>query len=410
MTTESDGKEDARPEGETARADEDRDDGAKTAKTADASEGDSLERLLEMMADGDAQVRGMVATAFSRVKDPRTVEPLVSLLADEDAHVRSAAAQALGAQGDERAVRPLMDAAHNMDDAALRANSIAALAHLAHPSSFNTVVAALFDLDDAVRRNAAVATGKLHDARAVEPLVMLLDDADPKVRANAAWALGELGDQGATDGLASALDRELDAKARSSELVALGRLATPQTTERVLTEATAADTTPNSRIAALIASVDCATQRLADDPEEALRIAERLVPTLLSLLRRDGGTRAAEADDAEGTAGDDTDADELRATAAWAVGHLPLSARSRAQAAACLVDALHDPYRWVVSYAVESLAILRDPASEQALRDLAHASAASEDHELADLAAKAADVVAGTATMPGLPDDAPSGL
>lgn len=361
---------------------------------------DSLARLLEMLEGGDAQTRGMVATAFSRVKDPATVEPLIGLLADEDEHVRSAAAQALGFQEDERAVGPLIDAAHNMEDESLRANALAALSRLAHPGSFNTAVAALFDLSDAVRKNAAVAVGKLHDARALEPLVMLLDDENPQVRANAAWALGEIGETGAVDALIARLDRELDAQARQMLFIALGVLATPEACERCLAEATTQLTTPNSRIAAMIGAVDAITQHLSDNAATVARQSDRLRPALLSSL--------AGADD-----------NEERATAAWALGHLPDAPASHEAALAALIAALDDPYEWVVAYAVESLAILHDARAEKPLRQLA-ARASDADSEapeddgshpdLPSLAAQAADVIAGAAPMPKplRPEGAPS--
>lgn len=351
-------------------------------QTAGPKKGDSLEALLDMLNGADEQTRVMIATAFAKVQDPRVIEPLARLLFDTSAQVRSLAAHALGAQGDERALWALIDQAHNMEDDALRANCIAALAQMAHPDSFNTVVTALFDLNDAVRANAAIAAGKLRDARALEPLHMLLDDADARVRANTAWALGELAEPASVPALLAAVDAELDANARSGLFLALGTIATPEAAARILAELTDAEATANGRIAALLAAADVVTQGAAD-------------PEFVNMVQGSATDLLAHAED-----------DELRATAAWTLGHLALEGEGRAVAAETLESALTDPYHWVVAYAIESLAILRVPESEAALRSLA---ARAENDELVALATKAADVVAGTAEMPASPLSAAPG-
>ena len=73
--------------------------------------------------------------------------------------------------------------------------------------------------------------------------------------------------------------------------------------------------------------------------------------------------------------------DELRATAAWALGHLPHSD----EAVTALISALEDPYEWTVRYAVEALGNARDPRAAEPLERLL----SDERQELADLAKQA---------------------
>ena len=58
--------------------------------------------------------------------------------------------------------------------------------------------------------------------------------------------------------------------------------------------------------------------------------------------------------------------DEVRASCAWALGRMKPS-RSISEA---LVASLHDGYRWVVFYALESLALHRDASVLPALRTI----------------------------------------
>lgn len=344
----------------------------------------SFDELLSMLANGDAQTRGLIAMALGKVPDERVVEPLAQLLADEDARVRSQAALSLGQTKLEAALEPLILAAHDVDDPALRANALAALSKMPGPRVFNTAVAALFDADPDVRKNAAVVAGRLHDARAVEPLVMLLEDDSAAVRANAAWSLGALADAAAADPLVRLLTVETDAQARSNALTALGGLATDAAVECVLAALFDDCGSPSDRIAATIAVVDIATREGAGEAGEDA--ARRALPMLVELAQ---------------VAVDD----ELAATAVWALGHLPLPEESRAEVVDVLCSALAHPYRWVVAYAIESLAVLRASQAREALERVAR----DRDDDLAQLAGKAVRIIDGEADIADMAPQKPGG-
>ncbi len=342
---------------------------------------DTLPQLLSMLEDGDAQVRGMIAVAFADVDDDRVTDPLISLLADEDARVRLAAVRSLGTRGDRRAVPALISCLRNGDDE-FRTNVIAALAQMPDERAFNPLVVALFEESDDIRRNAAAAIGRLHDSRAFEPLRALLGDSCAAVRSNAAWALGELGDMRADEYLIRLLEIETEDEARSNALIALGNLATPAACHRIYIEVVDAHAHPRSRISAILAAVHAVEQRTkarnaspsSHQTGEMVAVTARslliaLHRPLLEMLR------------------DATD-DELRATAAWALGHLPLEPSRRSVMTERLIAALDDPYHWVRAYAVESLYLLGD---DGALESIERVRDRSDDDELVQLAERVID-------------------
>lgn len=341
---------------------------------------DTLPQLLSMLHDGDSQVRGMIATAFANVADGRVIDPLIDLLFDEDVQVRLAAVSSLGTLGDRRAVPALINCLRSGDDD-FRTNVIVALAQMPDERAFNPLVVALFEESDDIRRNAAAAIGRLHDPRAFEPLRALLSDSCAEVRSNAAWALGELGDTRADGCLIRFLEMEEDDEARSNALIALGALATPVACHRVYLEVVNDHARPRSRISAILAAVHAVELRTrAQDVPPSSGAGEALDTTTHSLLV------ALHAPLSE-MLHDVTD-DELRATAAWALGHLPLEPSERSDLTDCLVAALDDPYHWVRAYALESLYLLGDGGALEAIEKVRDTS---DDVELVQLAEKVLD-------------------
>lgn len=184
-------------------------------------------------------------------------------------------------------------------DARSRATAIAGLAKIADPRGFAPVLVALFDPVDEVRIAAATALGVFADDRAFEPLVTCLDDPCEQAAVNSVWALGQLPTAASTEKLIDVLETASFSTAlRTAAATALG--------ERT----------------------ESAANSFLDDQALVSRAAAALLGA------------AAEQDD------------ELRATAVWALGHLPCTDESYI----ALEHALHDPYEWVVRYAIEALA------------------------------------------------------
>ena len=169
----------------------------------------------------------------------------------------------------------------------------------------------------------------LGDVRAVEPLLQSLRDEYEWVRSNAAWALGALGEPRAAEPLRDIVANDSDERTRTNAAVALGELGD-------------------------IDSVPLLASLLAVENPRDIRLS-----ALVAL-----GTLAVASDEVlEGVIGSLTDPDdEIRATSAWALGRFAHEA-----ALEPLIRALHDPYEWVRSYAVESLALIGGDRAKQAL-------------------------------------------
>lgn len=286
---------------------------------------ESLARLTALLLDDpNADVRGLTAVAFGKLPADEALGPLLHALDDPDERVRIAVARSLGEVGDERAVSalvPLLQA----ENPEQRAAVVVALSQIADESAFAPVVVCLFDADDEVRRNAAAAMGKLGDPRAFEPLVECLGDSYHWVRANAAWSLGQLRIEDAYLPLIAAFKDEDDEDVAANIIVALSRLSARAATECVLLTMGSAREKLKVRVAAAMSFPECAA-----DASQVLRGRTTLIEML-------GG--AVE--------------DELRATAAWALGRLSYDPAAEN----ALQTALNDPYEWVRRYSQESLDI-----------------------------------------------------
>jgi HEAT repeat protein len=367
----------------------------------DKTEQDQFDHLISLLNDPDPDTRGMVATGLGKIRAVQAVNPLVALLSDNTERVRIAVIRSLGEIGNRTAVEPLLPLLQD-PSSEVRAAVLLAFTQLPDERAFGSVVVALFDANDEVRKNAAAAIGGLGDERALEPLLVCLDDSYPWVRANAIWSLGALRLAAATQPLIDLLAVEKDEAVLSNAIVSLGRIGASEGLRRVLSVLQDGAQPARQRIAAAIAfgeyyeerSVSavaskpvtstlpestkaatprhpeqdqtpgisaaradstrtesaasaCASHRAATSKGASPQILQDLRAALLELLRN---------------ASDD----ELRATAAWTLGRLP----SNPAIVDALIAALADPYEWVVSYAVESLALQEDPRALEPLGKL----------------------------------------
>jgi hypothetical protein len=66
--------------------------------------------LVQALHDPESQVRAVVALALTRWGDRRSVEPLLGLIQDEDAEVRRQVIETVGYPKNERTLEPLLHA------------------------------------------------------------------------------------------------------------------------------------------------------------------------------------------------------------------------------------------------------------------------------------------------------------
>ncbi len=120
-----------------------------------AFESDLIEPTIELLADPDEEVRGSAMLVAQSFEDPRIVPATIALLKDPDWWIRITAAETLGRLKDPRGVQPLVDA-------------------LADPEA---------------RWSAVEALGRIGDLRAAPALSQLLQDPAPEVRIEVIQAL-----------------------------------------------------------------------------------------------------------------------------------------------------------------------------------------------------------------------------
>lgn len=319
-----------------------------------------VEALTALARDEDPRVRKSVAIALGSLACSQTTTALCDLLDDADEGVRVLACQALGRAADPAAVGALLGRVHD-ESAEVRAGVLFALANVvahggisaeARAALFTPMVVMAFDPDDGVRADAAATLGTLRDERAGEPLALLAQDACARVRANACASLG-LAD--APEGLDVLLERAGDAGeeplVRVAALDGLARRA-----ERGMLVAG----TPQARQAAEIACT------LAEEGGEQ---AAGLRASAADGAAGSGASAGAGASESADTPADAPTQADLRATAVWALGLLPLG-EGRARAQEVLEAALVCDDAWCQRYAIEALARLGDAPAHAALRDL----------------------------------------
>jgi HEAT repeat protein len=155
---------------------------------------------------------------------PAAVQKLVEKLADRDAEIRADAAEALGRVGDTKALTPLRALLKDADGE-VRTNAAVALIRVGDEKLFPEVVKALRHDDPRVVIGAAVALGRLADKRVVPNLVEAFKTDHVEVGAAVAWALGQCGDAAALPWLITALEQGF---ATANVCEALGRIGDPK--------------------------------------------------------------------------------------------------------------------------------------------------------------------------------------
>jgi HEAT repeat protein len=207
----------------------------------------ALSSLRRALADADAEVRTLAATALGRLEDPRRLEPLLGALRDHDPQVVKAAILALRKIPDEQVTTSLAPLVRHAD-AGVRGHAAQALDSLGwcppHQEDeiwflvarghFSKVVdfgaaavpaleAALVGTSSSFGKGAVEALGEIGDARVVRPLANALKSSDPAVCAAAVTALYGLGDPAVGELLVGAL-RQKNAHVRAAAVEALGKL------------------------------------------------------------------------------------------------------------------------------------------------------------------------------------------
>ncbi len=147
-----------------------------------------LDRIVEAMKKGDAELRLYACQAAGIIGLPELIEPLIDALLDDSEWVRTYAAIALGKIGDKRAIIPLIRSFSDRN-ADVHRNIVLAFERLGG-EVYDELVKCLEGDDVALRRNAAIAIAETGDERGVDYLVLLMEDSEESVRTAAAEALG----------------------------------------------------------------------------------------------------------------------------------------------------------------------------------------------------------------------------
>ncbi|HEV8433646.1 MAG TPA: PilT/PilU family type 4a pilus ATPase [Thermoanaerobaculia bacterium] len=149
------------------------------------------DKLLPLVASGDAATRTAVLKILANIGDPHEVVKRFILFSKSLAgFVRDRALDSLRAFGDQL-IEPAIELLRDPDDD-VRAAAIAVASAFDDPRIVPSTIALLKDPDWWIRIAAADTLGRLKDSRAVEPLMAAL--ADPDVRWAAVESLGRIGD------------------------------------------------------------------------------------------------------------------------------------------------------------------------------------------------------------------------
>jgi HEAT repeat protein len=161
----------------------------------------ALSRILPLAKDEDGHVRGAVAQALGQIGDTTAVVPLHDLLADAYPDVREAAAAALtGMAKADPVVRGLVtgiivSSLESGDDRRAE-GSLHVLGNLGDPELVGVFRRFLKDARASVRRAALGGLGRIATAEAAETVLSALTDEDPDIRVEAIRSLARSGDQG----------------------------------------------------------------------------------------------------------------------------------------------------------------------------------------------------------------------
>ena len=185
------------------------------------------QRLIELLQDGDPNIRHTAALSLGKIGWAEAERPLIEALADRDVTVRSAAAWALGRLGEAASGEASSAVAAAIDDPATPVKEVAAsaLGQLkGTPGLVSQLIDSLHGPDPASRRAAATALGWLEAGAAIPALTGALQDEDPHVRHHALAALGETGARQSVSKILERLARDEDAGVRGEAAYRLGKL------------------------------------------------------------------------------------------------------------------------------------------------------------------------------------------
>jgi HEAT repeat protein len=139
---------------------------------------DTIGPLIELLRQGDADLRTQAALLLGRQRDSRVVPALIAALDDPDANVRFHVIEALGYMRAAEAVDALLDLAES-GDFFVAYPALDALARIGDRRAGPRIVPLL--ADGVLQNPAAEALAELGDEDAVLPLVDLLDHRDAPV-------------------------------------------------------------------------------------------------------------------------------------------------------------------------------------------------------------------------------------
>jgi HEAT repeat protein len=196
-----------------------------------------IKEMLEMLKDGDGEVRAMAATAVGTHGEaalPGVPALIAQLQGDRHKEARETAARALGRIGkavptNRAAVQPLRQAAEKDDDPVTRLVALGALAMMDQdvPGQITVLRQYLHHDEALVRMKACHALGMVGPAAkaaAPEMVEVLGRETDPHRRGYIARSLGNTGDPHSLPALYKALKDETDEGARSEMRGAITKL------------------------------------------------------------------------------------------------------------------------------------------------------------------------------------------
>ena len=144
--------------------------------------------LIDMIDDGDADVRKFIMDIMGAIGDPVFVPLLLRSLHDPDVNVASTAAEQLGALGDTDVAEQLMQALFLRDEMLFRFSVLGALGLLAKPLPIPCDLVQLAD-QEIYRKAVYDCLGAISDVNALEPLLNGLSCRQKNSRAAALKAL-----------------------------------------------------------------------------------------------------------------------------------------------------------------------------------------------------------------------------
>jgi HEAT repeat protein len=185
-----------------------------------------LERLVDLLGDGNFVVRRVAVRALGALGDARAVRPLL-LLGEHDSRLTRDLVYALDRLGPGAAeeLRTVLSEELDSGQDGLHLDPAAAvLGLIGDRGSVGVLARGLESEDPALAGACAEALGRIGSPESIPPLVAALVDFRPNVRAAAAQALGAVGSSVAIDSLIQVVDEEEPQVSRQAAqaLLALG--------------------------------------------------------------------------------------------------------------------------------------------------------------------------------------------